>query len=476
MIVLLFALVLPILGACAGGQAPTPQVDAFQTLAPPDEEQLPLTLFYSGNSGNVSQLLDVVGPDVIVNFRRTTQSVGGMGTETVSVPRPDQRLAVATTRMFEWGDYFGSRVRRTTYYDQSGKLLRGVIQLSIPYSSVMQLFKGRVQYEYDKSRLYLIYDSEGKGKPVFKGVVYGQEYGLGKDRVFLGTTYVWLSPASLDKLLPQEYHRWGFWTKSSDEWGVVTKALDAVHANAEKVAADYSSQDTDGLREIIGRQTGFHLFQQGTEVGKIELDYQNNFGRMPNTVPFGSGALSRVHWRMTDGSYFGIVTFSPLGTPQAASLIVFVDDEAVGNQIAATNASTVMEALNGPGIPHALFGVYMSGDISKQYLVVPGAKHTDGRQDPDTTIDLGTFGGVSYSLVGHPNHAQALAVRDHLDLIGEGGMNAIGFKYPTKPNSGTGLHYYISILTLLTCDGDQLLNTIGCDVGLLDRVGMAGLH
>ena len=463
MAVILLALLLPILASCAAQGAPN--TDSFVTMAPPAVEYFPMNLFYAGSAGNVSQTIDLIGTDAIVKYREITPNIGGVRSETVQIPGPNDTMRSAVMTTLEWGDWNKARVKKITYYSATrGQIIMSMIQLSVPEASIFQLFQGRMKYQFDKSRLYLVFlpSAEG-GTPVLTSAIYNESSGLGSSRLNMGETAIW-TQAQLS-FLPAQFHEWGFWEGNTNTFQMVTAALDATEKGLANTAPNFATVDLDGIDEVIGRQTGFQVFSNGNAAGSIDFTYSNLLGRQPNTPLFGSGALSRVDWHI-NGEYYGLIIFSPpvLSTP--STLYVFVDDEQAATDISKINGNVLIGQIRKGLVPHVTMAVYEIGDVTKQIQVI------HHKEAADETVDLGTFGGVFYTAVGSPSWQAVSTARQHLDMLGQDGISAIGFGYPTGEGKGSGLHYYLSLLQVITCDPAAALKTLGCDVGLLDRTGM----
>jgi|GEM_PF-2192151 len=431
-----------------------PSTTNFIPLPPPANGKYPLGLqFLSVNS---NQLQSLTSPNIIVDYKETHKNVGGMATEKVTM-LPGNIIGVMLE--VQWGDWFSGRVTRTDYFSAKGEILGGQIRLEVPNGSILQLFKGEIRYAIDRSRLYLIYVKEDD-KIILKEVRYDEVWGPNdQDRWAMGVSATWENP---EQILPAQYSKWGFWETSTTPFVIVTEALEGARNSLSTIPADILIYDQDSAREIIGRQSGFNIYAKGNLVGQIDFEYSNLWGRQPNTNLIGDGALSRIDWKLSNGNYT-MLALTPQASPVASTLYVFLDDPTKANEIINTPWPTLYQTL--PNNKNVILAIHAIGDLGD---IIATGKTSDGTS---TTTKLGVGGGVNYTVIGNPTFEQVVLARKLLNLLGQGGIKALGMYFPYKTGSGSGLFYYVSTLQLVTADRNLVLNQWDLDVGLLDRVG-----
>lgn len=402
-----------------------------------------------------TQDVSLQSPILSLNYGETGSGAGSMAYEAVTLTRTNTNGTMVET---SWGDWLESSIKTTESYDPDGKLIEGRVTMNLPKASILQWFGGCLSCTIDRSRLILQYVSPTPGEtPVLTAVYYLEEWGLSNDDVLaLGQWAIWENPADY---FPN-YTKWGFWETTASPFTQVTQALSLAKTNLKNVTPTMVVRDEDSVRELIGRQTGMQIYQNGNHVGQVAFTYKNSWGRMPNTDFIGKGALSRVEIQMNDSCY-AVSVLSPALSPRPTTLFVF-EDCSVADQVENTSSWTILyDQIRQNQIPGVHFAIYANGYIGK-------ITSSDG----EDTVDIGEGGGVFYSVIGQPTYEDIKLARYNLSLMGLGGIKASGFYYATSNLSGNGIDYYLATLILATAPEDVALRTFGCDIGVLDRVGM----
>ncbi|KKS32946.1 MAG: hypothetical protein UU94_C0001G0175 [Candidatus Collierbacteria bacterium GW2011_GWB2_42_12] len=404
-----------------------------------------------GDTQNVS----LQSPVLTLKYGETGSGAGSMAYEAVTLTQTNINGTMLET---SWGDWLESNIKTTESYDPDGKLIEGRVLMNLPDASILQWFGGCFSCTIDRSRLILQYIAPEPGRePVLSTVYYLEEWGLSsKDVLALGQWAVWENPSSL---FPG-YTEWGFWENTSSPFTQVTSALSLAKTNLKSVPPTLAVRDEDSIREIIGRQSGLQIYQNGNIVGQVLFTYKNNWGRMPNTEFIGKGALSRVEITMNDSCY-AVSVLSPALSPRPTSLFVF-EDCGVAEAVENTSSWTVLyDQIRNEQIPGVYFAIYANGYIGKIT-----SSTSDG------PVDIGEGGGVFYSVIGQPVNEDFIEARQNLSFMGLGGIKASGFYYATSNVSGNGIDYYLATLILATAPEDLAMRSFGHDIGVLDRVGM----
>lgn len=475
-----------VLSACLAPQpgppTPPPPKNDFQPLAPPVFSSHSLTLLQKGSVDKQSAAFDLLSSFVSVKYGQTGFAVGGVEHEEVTLLKTNQH---GTSRTIKWGDWFDGEVSYAEYYGRDGQLLGGLIELMVKKASLLQLFTPQGMYPIDRSKISLIYVNNGK-KIVLDKIVYSERYGAtAQDILAMGVTATWSS--RMAQIVPSEYLEWGFWENGESPFEMATAALEAIKLalNTKYGTPDLLVIDRDSIRELIGRQTGFEVEKDGKPWGKITLTYSNTFGRAPNTTLIGSGALSRVEYELAGGEiYYSILLLTPQISPQPSTLYLFVDDKATGDAIAGdkqTRWTSYYQKLRSGSMPHVIYAVHAIGDLrgvsSSSTVQVSGS--SDGKSvnaSGNVTIDLGSVGGIAYSQIGNWTWEQIMLAREVLNLLGESGMKALGFYFPSEPGSGSGLDYFISVSSLVFADPKTALDVWNQDAGYIDRKGIVDVQ
>lgn len=465
-----------ILSAC-GSPAPVPQgppPKLFVPLPPPVNGNYGVTLNY--NAGVGSQTSKLVSPFFELNYEETASGPGGTASERLWY-LPDNTVGIM--RQTQWGDYLGGKLTVIEYYDSHQCILQGMVVLEVRDATLWQwLFRG-VSRTFDRGEVDLVYQVDkpcGESMTLTK-VQYGERWGLTEDFVLaMGATALWDNPMTV---VPPAYHSWGFWETSFTPFDVVTGAIDAVRQTLQTQAEtpDLFIVDQDSFREIIGRQTGFHYFRNGVEIGQVVLTYKNTLGRMPNTNLIGSGALSRVEYVFADGRYYAWEILTPQISPVPSSLMVLVTSRETADALEqATDWVALYPKIRNNEIPGVLLAVHMIGDLRND--TANYAANVQGGEGGSVSgsISLGTSGGIAYALVNKPSHENVALGLSLLNGLGKSGLRAIGFYYPYAPGSGNGIHYYLTTVLIATAPDELRLDYPGLDIGVIDRVGFPDLE
>lgn len=457
-VIALIVLAATIFTACGS----TPSTPAFVPLPPPVDGSYPLSYQFVG-LGRENQLQRLISPYIRVEYGETSSGVGGVANEMVTIF--PQNLS-AVMQEVQWGDWFNGRIRRTEYYAANGNLLGGLVLLNVPSVSFLQLFRGEVRYTIDRSRLYLVYVAPEKdARPALTKIVYMEYWGpTDRDRWAMGLNATWTDV----NIISPTYHRWGFWETSADPFSQVVKALENARQALNQAQPDLLVVDQDSAREIIGRQTGFRLYKSGQTLGTVEFEYNQLFGRQPNTVLIGSGALSQVDWNLTVGNYT-LLVLTPQVSPVPSTLYVFLSNPRKAREFRTTAWPTLYERFRRGDEPDVILAIHAIGDLGK---ITASGTTSEGKS---ATVDVGTGGGINYAVLGSPTFDQVSKARRLLSMLGQGGIRALGLYYPYAPGSGSGLDFYLATLQLVTAPRERVLNQWGIDVGILDRVGFAEL-
>jgi len=430
------------------------QADSFVPLPPPVEEQYPMNQLVQ-TIGETEQVR-MQAPFASVEFGQTGSFAGGLKLEEICLKQKDLCATMLSTT---WGSWSSATIERAEAYDPNGKLLGGWIEQSLPEASIFQWLHGCLSCTIQRSRVMLEYISPEPGDtPILSNIYYFEEWGLSRSAPFaFGTAHKWTK--DLDTLFPEQA-LWGFWESHAGPFEQVISALNRADLVLRSVTPSVEVVDHDSVgREFLGRQSGFTIVRGGLIVGSIDLTYSNTWGQMPNTSLISKGALSRVEWH--DGTdYYSMSVLSPALSPEPTSLYVFCTTVECGDYVAHNQQQwpLLYEQIRKNEIPGLEFAVYAIGHIGNI------TKSTG-----DSVVTVGQGGGVHYSIIGSPTVSQVDSAYRHLSLLGLNGVKALGLYYATKPNSGSGLEYYLSTVRLAMAPNP--LQTYGWDVGELDRVG-----
>ena len=465
--VLLLSVVLSACGAPAPVPQPPPKL--FVPLPPPVNGYFGATLNY--NAGVGSQTSKLVSPYFELNYEETSSGPGGTASERWwYLPNG----TVGIMRQTQWGDFLGGKLTVVEYYDSHQCILQGMVVLEVRDATLWQwLFRG-IARTFDRGEVDLVYQVAkpcGETMTLTK-VQYGERWGTSEDNIIaMGATALWDSPMTV---VPAAYHSWGFWETSITPFDVVTGAIDTVRQTLQQQSEtpNLFIVDQDSLREIIGRQTGFHYYRDGVEIGQVVLTYKNTLGRMPNTNLIGSGALSRVEYVFNDGRYYAWVLLTPQISPVPSTLMVLVNSrEAVVALEQASDWVALYPQIRQNAIPGVQLAIHMIGDLRTDTTNYAASVQGGEGGNVSGSITLGTSGGIAYALVNNPKHEDVALGLSLLNALGKSGLRAIGFYYPYAPGSGNGAHYYLTTVLMATAPDELRLNYPGLDVGVIDRVG-----
>jgi len=270
-------------------------------------------------------------------------------------------------------------------------------------------------------------------------------------------------------VVPAQYDEYGFWEASATPFQLADTAISSVeqNLNSSQLKPDIEMVHNAAWSDLIGRHPGFSVFEHGSSAGTITTQFDNNWGRAPNTAPFSSGALSQVDWNI-NGQYHGLLVLTPNLSPVPTSLYIFTSDPGVANVIRNTHGWTTLYRQLRAGMPGVDLAVYEIGDLAQ--ITASGSGTNDGT--PVTvSIKTGSGGGVSFSTFGHPTHLQVETAREDLARLGVPGLSALGMYYASQPESGSGLANYVACLSILTAPKETVLSQWGQDVSLLDMTG-----
>lgn len=352
-----------LLGACAPQQPapPPPPKQYFVPLPPPVNGRYPVTLNYHAGLGN--QTSKLVSPFFELTYEETKAGIGAVISELLWHLPTDK---VGVMQEVVWGDYLGGQLGVVEYYDSNQCLVQGMVVLEVAQPTLWQwLFRG-VSRTFDRGEVALVYEvDEPCGQNLhLTDVQYAELWGTSEANILaMGATAVWEDPMAV---VSAEFHQWGFWETSQTPFDTVTRALDDIRLTLESNAEtpDLFIVDLDSIREILGRQTGFHIFRNGTEIGTVSLTYDHLLGRGPNTRLIGSGSLSMVEYEFTDERYYGIVILTPQVSPEPTSLVVFVDSREAAEYIKySENWVGLYPQIRNNQVPGVLLGIHMIGDL-----------------------------------------------------------------------------------------------------------------
>lgn len=438
------------LSGCAFNQA-----DSFVPLPPPVDAEFPMNQLVQ--TVGDSEQVKMQSPVASIDFGQTGDFAGAMKIEEVCLKLQDK---CATMLSLEWGSWQSATIERAEAYDDQGHLLGGWVTQSMKEASLFQWLSGCVSCTIDRSRVIFEYISEEPGStPILANIYYLEEWGVtSRAPLALGSMHLWAQPGDL---FPEQ-SMWGFWETTTTPFESVVAALDRANNVLRSRAASFEVVDHDSAgRELIGRQTGLTLKENGENWGTVELTYSNTWGAMPNTGIIGKGALSRIEWIGPD-HYYAVSVLSPAISPEPSSLFVFSENPAAADYVESNQQSWPRlydEIRNGDidGVEFAIYGIGHIGRVSDS---------VDGE-----SVSIGQGGGVFYSTIGNPSFADVDKAYGHISRLGLGAIKALGLYYATWEMSGSGLEYYLATIRLVLADEESSLREYGLDVGTLDRVG-----
>ena len=450
-----------LLAGCGGTN-----VRPFVPLSPPSGASYILSV-QQVTVGEDAQLMNITSPHIGISYRENngvsfalSEDVGKSATEIVEVGGRQ-----GTMTQFTWGDWENATLTLNEYFGPEMQIVRGMVTLQFEEASILQIFTGHGDFVVDRSILRLIYEAPVPGEwPVLTEASYTELWGFKGDGILYGGNATWNS--GLEFLLP-EYSSWGFWELSASPADAVVSALRTVVARQlEGAIPNFEARDEDSVgRELIGRQTGLRLYQGGQSVGRIDFTYRNNWGRQPNTDLIGTGALSRVEWHLGD-QYFALLVLSPDLSPVGSSLYLFVDNEAVADQLTQANPVSLYSQLRENRFPEVFFAVWAEGDIGSVSAAVSGGE--------GGSVKVGNQGGVQFRVLGNPGYADADLASNLLATLGQA-QKYVGLYYAYSPGSGSSLNYALAALQLVLADPERVLREPWLDVGVLDTVTVPNL-
>ncbi len=401
--------------------------------------------------------LEIVNPLLEVRYSNTGEGAGSIQSEILEVAGKN-----AKTLKFSWGEYLtNGELTSAMVFAPDGNPIEARITLRVPEMSLIHLFVAP-RSTVDRSRLVLQYTYKD-GAFVMKDATYMEEWGFSNNGMMTYGLQAWWKNAS--ELFP-EYSDWGFWENGTNAFSQVTAALEEARTVLSSTGPSWMVIDEDGPREVIGRQSGMKLYRNGVFAGDIVFTYQNLWGVMPNTPAIGKGALSRVEWKMADGTYRALSILAAQLSPRPTAIYIYSKTSAQADYVETTNWVPLYGKLNkhSQEVKDVLFAIYSAGGIGKLTSTVTTSEGSG-------TAEIGDGGGVFYGFFGKPRLADVMELRNFLDLTGLPGVKALGFYYPTSQASGNGIHYFLSTSALTLVSPEKVLETYGVDVGLLDRVG-----
>jgi hypothetical protein len=464
-----------VLAAC-GSPAPAPQAPPklFVPLPPPVNGFFGTTLNY--NAGVGSQTSKLVSPFFELNYEETASGPGGTASERLW-HLPTGKVGIM--RETNWGDYLGGKLTVVEFYDSQQCLVQGMVVLEVRNATLWQwLFRG-ISRTFDRGEVNLVYQVDepcGQSMRLTK-IQYGERWGTSEnDIIAMGATALWDNPMTV---VPAQYHNWGFWETSITPFDIVANAIDSVRQTLQ-VQAEVPNLfivDQDSLREVIGRQTGLTYYRNGVQIGQVILTYRNTFGRMPNTNLIGTGALSRIEYVFDDGRYYAWVMLTPQVSPVPSTLMVLTTSKERADMLEnAADWVSLYPRLRAGEFADVKLAFHMIGDLRVDTTNYSANVQGGEGGSVSGTIRLGTSGGIAYALVAEPKHEDVALGMSLLNALGKSGLDAIGHYFPYKPGSGTGAHYYLSIVLIATAPDALRMDYPGLDIGAIDRVGFPDLE
>ncbi len=462
----LLLVVLTVLSVMGVACAPTPPQPApLLAIAPPAYAKDPINLFVRTVSGD--QVSEVMSPNIIIRYLETRDGSGGLAGQFVDLLNIRKR---AIMREVRWGDYLGGVIVTNEYYGSRGQVVSGQVLLETKLS-LLQWLTGRTDYTFDRSKLYLEFEATpGSEEPILNRIDYFEYWGAkgGGDAFAIGLAATWEKNLAV---VPQKFHRWGFWETTTTPFTMITEALDSTKAALASNARIPNSLivDEDSVKEVVGRQTGLKVYRDGKPIGRIDFEYRNDFGTSPNTNFFGSSALSRVEWDI-DGQYHTLLLLTPALSPEPTTIYLFMDDRAAAEAVLsqADQWPLLYEKIRNRQLPHVLVGVHAMGNLKD---IVKNIPLPEGKS---TSVNMGVGGGIGYSIIGKPSYENIRLLRTKLNWFGQGALRATGFYYAYRLGSGNGLFYYLTAATLINAPAETVLDIPSIGMQLLDQTGFPG--
>lgn len=430
-------------------------------LPPPVHSHYQATLVV--RSDNTGTDLNVLSP--LMNTQFGDSAYDSM--EKVILPLDDSKQAVM--QRIIWNDWDNGEIRTTAYDNAQGDTIGGVVTESVTGGSIFQWVRGDFSYTVDRSRLDFVYALPPGGyDPQLVRIVYTEAYGFGGGDLPLGRTLVWdASETNLASIISPSYTTWGFWEQAATPYDMITAALGSANDQLQSHPADYEARHDLALSDIVGRHPGLSMYRHGKQVGTVDISYDNNVGRSPNTTLLSSSALSKVEWDI-DGHYYALLVITPDLAATPSSLFIFTDSQETEARVESYKGWTSMYAdLREGSIPGVFLAIHMLGDVTKSQ----GSGSSSNGDSVST--DNGDGGGIAYSSFTTLSFPQASTARALISMLGQPAIQELGMYYPTSEGSGNGLYYYLAMLNLMTADPATVFAQMGInDVGVLDRTGL----
>jgi hypothetical protein len=401
--------------------------------------------------------MNITSPVIDVIYRENGDGVGGTATEIITLPNGSK----GTMLSVKWGSWDKASLQLVNYYDIDGLLVSGMVEARFDELSLFQLVTDSWAYTLDRSSVMLIYEKGPLEESlVLKQLQYAEKWGPKSKELAYGGYAVWTS--RFDELLPSSYQKWGFWEKNGTPADQVKTVLEsAMEAANRGIQPEFKAVDEDSGREVIGRQTGLKFYTSGIYAGRCDFTYKNTWGRQPNTMLIGSGALSRIGCHINNQSYF-IVVLSPKISPTGSALYVFTTSEETADRLEtqynSDNASRLYDPLRRGEYEDVFLVTYGIGDIGEM-----------NQSTEDGSVYIGDSGGVQWRTLGPVNYDSIVLASNLLALLGPAQYQT-GLYYAYEPGSGSGLSYYLASLRIMYAPKKTVFRIYGQDVGVLDRV------
>lgn len=461
-------LVMTLFVGCGVLEPKTPPPAAKQSFIPlpPPEGNYTTSYNYIG-FGTKAQLQRLVSSAFSDEYSENGSGIGKVTSEKVTLL--PSNISGITNRV-KWGDWAGGTVTKSVYNDSRGKMAGGMVEFQIDKGAILPLFMGQGRYVIDKSILSLVYARQSPEDkwPTLILAKYQEYWGAGGDILAMGASVTWNDVTSL-----AEYQQWAFWEAGQNPFDLVTSALNKARQVYTTAAPDLVAYDQDSITELLGRQTGMRIFEKGTEIGTISVEYDSLFGPQPNVGGVvGAASLSRVDW-VVKGKTYTLLVLAPKFDRQKTALYIMLDNPALAESYKATPWPMLYSKLreNPDGV---LLAVHAIGDIKTETAKGSGTVDTgEGSKNVNVNVNIGKQGGLQWVVLGDPTYTNVLKVHRLLNLGGEGFMNVVGWGFPFDPGSGSGLNFYVSLLRIIL--SPEPLTTFGQDVGLINRVGFGEL-
>lgn len=451
-----------LLGFAEPAAPPAVVQQAFIPLPPPEGNFT--TAFNYIGFGQSAQLQRLISSQFSDEYSENGSGIGKITSEKITLQPAN--ISAVTTRV-KWGDWAGGIVSKAVYNDLYGNIVGGMIELTVEGNVILPIFKGEARYIVDRSVLSLVYARVNPGDkwPTLVSAKYQEYWGPGTDIIAQGASVTWHDVSAL-----VDYQNWLFWENGDNPFTLVTNALQKARDTYSSATPDFVAYDQDSIVELIGRQTGMHLFEKGEEIGTIEVVYDSLFGPQPNVDGLtGAASLSEVIWTIR-GKTYTMLVLAPIFDRQKTTLYILLDDPTLAAQYKAMPWPSLYKLLrqNPPGV---LLAVYAIGQVKEEVSGGDGSV-TDAEgnsQNVHIDIKLGKQGAIQWVVLGDPTYDNVLKAHQLINLGGEGFLNSLGWGFPYAPGSGSGINFYVSLLRINLSPNP--LAEFGQDVGLINRVG-----